>query len=85
MVRFPGEGESQGGAGALPVAGGGEAAPVGFGECFGDGEPDAGSALVGLPGGVAAVEALEDVRELFGGHALACVGDADGHGVRGRG
>ena len=59
--------------------------PVGFGECFGDGEPDAGSALVGLPGGVAAVEALEDVRELFRGHALACVGDADGHGVRGRG
>ena len=71
--------------GVLPVAGGGEAAAVGFGERFGDGESDAGAALVGLPGGVAAVEALEDVRELFVGHALAGVGDADGHGVRGDG
>ena len=57
---------------------GGEDAFVGLDQGFRDGQANPGAAVVAVPGGVAAVEALEDVRQLFTAYALARVGNADG-------
>src|SRR5665647_872933 len=60
------------------VAVGGDGAAVGIDNRFADGEADAGAGAVAVAGGVAAVEAFEDVGQLGGQDAFAGVGDGDG-------
>lgn len=52
---------------------------VGLGQSLGDGQPDPGATMVAVAGGVAAVEAFEEVGQLLGADAVAGVGDTDGH------
>lgn len=56
-----------------------DVAAVGFGQCLGDGQSDARASAASVAGGIGAVEPLEDVRQVFGGDALAVVGDGEDH------
>ena len=51
---------------------------MGLDQGAGDGQADPGAAVVSVTGGVAAVEAFEDLRQVFGTDALAGVGDYEG-------
>src|SRR5665647_3024905 len=63
-------------AGAVAV--GGDGAAVGIDDRFADGEADAGAGALPVAGGVAAVEAFEEVGKVGGQDAFSGVGDGDG-------
>ena len=73
---FGGQGEVEGGAFA-GGAGGPDAAAVLGDDAAADGEAEAGAAHGAGVGGVALLEAVEDVFELVGGDAAALVADLD--------
>src|SRR6266545_4596608 len=80
---MPRQGEGEGRAAAFAVAGGGEVTVVGSGEGAGDGQSDAAAACGAAAGRVGAVEAVEHLRQVLGGDAVAGVGDGDGAAGRG--
>ncbi len=54
-----------------------DVAAVGFGQCFDDGQSDAGASSASVARGIGAVEPLEDVRHVFGGDAFTVVGNRE--------
>ena len=62
---------------AFAVAVGGEVAVVGAGEGAGDGQSDAAASGGSAASRVGAVEAVEDLRQVLGGDAVAGVADGD--------
>lgn len=59
------------------AAGHADVAAVGLGQRLGDCQADAGASACAVPGGVGAVEALEDVRQVLGRDAVSVIGDGE--------
>ena len=57
-------------------------AVVVFDDGFDDGEAETGVTAAGTAGGIDAVEAIEEARQMFGGDALAAINDFE-DGLRG--